>query len=333
MKLNFGRIRSEFVVLALVIIGLTLFLLLRNPDRVRYELPQIPMVEREAMDRIEIQSKKGQVVLEKKAGEWQLQPSNHAVDPSRLNSALDALVDLSLTTLVSSSKDFQRYGMDPDSAVQVKAYAGKEVVQSFILGKVASTYRHTFLRFPDDHRIYHASGSLRTRFEYSAQDWRDKTVLAFSKDEISEIDVTAGNWSGTFVRQAAAPRVKDDEKNVAGSEMTSTVEWKSTDGHSVESKIMDPLLQSLSELSCQEFLQAEPDATGTTIALRVSLKGSKEYQLQLRQAQNGETTRYTGTSSMVAQWFVMPAYTVEDLTGKAEALFKPQAGGDSSRKD
>ena len=78
--------------------------------------------------------------------------------------------------------------MDPDSAIHIQAFAGNEAVRSFMLGNVASTYRHTFLKFPEDHRIYHASGSLRSRFEYSTKDWRDKTVLAFPIAEISEMN-------------------------------------------------------------------------------------------------------------------------------------------------
>lgn len=332
MKLNPGRIKSEFIILALVIAGLTLLLLLRNPDRVKYELPKIPVVERETINRIEIQSAKGPVVLEKKAGEWRLQPSNHAVDTSRLNSALDALADLSLTTLVSSSRDFQRYGMDPDSAIHIKTFAGNEVVRSFILGNVASTYRHTFLKFPEDHRIYHASGSLRSHFEYSTKDWRDKTVLAFSIDEISEIGITAGKWSGTYVRQANIPETDsaDDKAAAAGENMVAVV-WKARDGRSIDAKNMDPLLRTLSELSCQEFIQPDPDLAGTPVVLSVSLKGNKEYRLQLQREQNGETTRYKGTSSLVSQPFEMPAYTAEDLIQKAEALFKPETAGDSNR--
>ncbi|MBN1197553.1 MAG: hypothetical protein JXA62_09120, partial [Candidatus Aminicenantes bacterium] len=136
----------------------------------------------------------------------------------------------------------------------------------------------------------------------------------------------------TFVRKAKIPETErtKEEKAEAG-ENAAVVVWNALDGRSIDAENMDPLLRELSELSCQEFLQPDPDSTATTVALSVSLKGNKEYKLQLEREQNGETTRYTGTSSLVSQPFEMPAYTAEELIRKAEALFKTEKAGDSTR--
>ncbi len=327
-----GRIKTEFAVLAVIIAGLTLLLLLRNPDRVKYELPEIPPLERSALDRIEIQSPKGKVVLQKESEKWRLQPSGHIVDETRINNALDALTSLELTTLVSRSGDDSRYGMEAESAIVVKAFAGDQSVRAFTLGKVASTYRHTFLRLPDDHGVYHAAGSLRSDFEYGAADWRDKSVLAFSPDEIFQLSVTAGDRNVTLDRSAAAAGMKSANREPAVEEAVA-VAWKTTDGREVDSKTMDPLLRSLAELTCSEFIRQDAYRKADDIVLAVTLKGDREYHLELRRGEEKDGKRYTGTSSAVSEPFQLEEYTADELIRKAEAVFTSATETASSTQD
>lgn len=333
MKLFSGKIKTELTVLAVIIAGLTALLLLRDPDRLKYEIPQLPTVERQDVDRVEIQSEKGLIVLMRNEGKWRLKSSGHLVDGSKLNAALDAIADLNLTTLVSRSKDYARYGMDADGAIQVKAFVGETEVRAFILGKVASTYRHTFMRFPEDQRVFHATGSLRSRFEYGVDDWRDKTVLSFAPAEISELSLAMKKLTGTFQRNARpAATAEAKETPPEGPGQTPATVWIAKDGREVDSTRMDLLLQSLAGLSCQEFSQENPEGQAV---LTVTLKGSKDYHLELFRLEEGDSAaRFTGKSSAVSQPFVIAQYTAEELIRKVEAVFKSDktAGGQATDK-
>jgi len=325
MRPDSGKMKTEFVFLALVILGLTAVLLFRDRNRVKYELPDIPGIERMDVDRMEIQSNLGETVLERKDGKWKLQSSGYPVDSTKLNSALDSLVELKLTTMVSASKDFDRYGMGKDQAIRVKAFAGDSEVRSLTLGKVASTYRHTFLRLSNDDRVFHAAGSLRSRFEYAAAGWRDKTVLAFTPDTISSLDLQTEKQAAAFTRKAVSlgKTEKKDEKGEVPHESPG-IAWTKADGTRVTTAAMNDLLNSLASLSCEEFGNEMQDLDGLPIVLKISLKGDKDYHLEIRRRKENEKTRFIGTSSRVLQPFFLEEYTANDLINKAEELFKPE---------
>ena len=325
MKPDAGKMKTEFVFLALVIVGLTAMLLLRDRNRVTYELPQIPGVERVDVDRLEIQSPQGNVIIERREGKWKLRSSGYAADMSKLDSALDALVELKLTTMVSASKDYVRYGMGEDSAIQIKAFAGDREVRSLILGKVASTYRHTFLRLKDDERVFHAAGSLRNRFEFDSAGWRDKTVLAFTSDEISSLEVQSGELTAVFSRQAVPPENADkkDGKDMVPEESPASA-WTTADGTQAKADIMADFLNSLASLSCESFIDGQKDVEDASIVLKVSLMGNKDYHLEIRSRKEGDKTSFIGTSSRVKQAFFLEEYTANNLISKAKELFNPE---------
>ncbi len=158
-----------------------------GPNTGSRPLPKLPASD---ITRIEIARQEGTVVLEKKDAKWRIQPQDYPADSGKVTAMLDNLEKLSLTALVSESKSYSRYDLEPDKAIRVKAWAGEELKRDIQIGKPAPTFQHTFVRVGDAPEVYHAQQNLKTAFDQTADKLRDKTVLAFNLDEVTEIAIT-----------------------------------------------------------------------------------------------------------------------------------------------
>jgi len=186
------KIKKEYIALVVVITGLSLYLVLRSPDGARYELPEVPAIAKKDISKIEIAGFDNFILLNKADDKWHLGPEGYLANSDKVDNMLNIINELTMTALVSESKNYSRYGLDEDSKVTVKAWIGDKLVREFEVGKVATSYRHTFVRLAGDDRVYHAKGNFRNDFDQTAEALRDKTVLSFDQSVISEIQIMKG---------------------------------------------------------------------------------------------------------------------------------------------
>lgn len=336
MNTQKGRIKTEFLILGLVIVALTMILFLGNQNRVSYDIPTISPLEKASVDRVELGIKGETLVLERSGNRWHLKKTGYPVDNDKITQMLTALENLKITTLVSQSGDYRRYGLDKDGSISVHAFAKKREVRSFLIGKVASTYRHTFVRFPDKKGVYHADGSIRSHFAYSAAEWRDKNVMKFDPEEITSLSVSMKEKKATFTRATTAPPPENIQKNGSdhGEPATGQISWKSSLSGPVATTTVDSLLKTLSDLPCQDFTPGKPVSTIEGNAIAITLQGEKQYTLALDRRKEGEADIFPAHSSLSPETFVLAPYKAEELLRQAEALFtsgeKPVSKNDPS---
>ena len=199
------KLKKEYFFIAIAIVLLVGYLSVRKTDRTEYRLPAIAKVAASDITRIEIARQDGTVVLEKKDTKWRIQPQGYPADSGKVNAMLDDLEKLSLTALVSESKSYSRYDLEPDKAIHVKAWAGEELKRDIQIGKPAPTFQHTFVRVGDAPEVYHAQQNLKTAFDQTADKLRDKTVLAFSLEEVKEIAITKEGKQTVIRKSEIAP--------------------------------------------------------------------------------------------------------------------------------
>ena len=178
---------------------------------------------------------------------------------------LDDLEKLSLTALVSESKSYSRYDLEPDKAIRVKAWAGEELKRDIQIGKTAPTFQHTFVRVGEAPEVYHAQQNLKTAFDQTADKLRDKTVLAFNLEEVTEIAITK-EGKQTVIRKseiappptapAAAPAGGAPPADAAAVK-PAEVQWLTDQGKPADLSKMNRLLSSLSRLSCESYLEGK----------------------------------------------------------------------------
>jgi hypothetical protein len=174
------KIRKEAVILGVVIVVLSLYLIFNKSDRSLYDLPNLKPVPVSEISKVTLDSSEGLILLIQKAGEWVVNEEAYPGDKNNIKQLTGIVANLRLTTLISESKNYERYDLDPDHKIAIKAWTGDKLVREFDVGKVASGHRHTYVKLAGNHRVYHAEEMFRSRIEGKADKFRDKTVMFFN---------------------------------------------------------------------------------------------------------------------------------------------------------
>lgn len=248
--------KKEYAILAVVIIALGLYLLLRDKDQTHFELPTPEKIESASIDRIVV--KKGATVLDlkKKDDTWFIQPQDYPADATTVTNMINAGADLTLTALVSESANYERYDLSDDKKITVQLFAGGEKQREMDIGRAAPTFQHTFVKLADDKRVFHARGPLERTFDRTLEDLRDKTVLSFDRQSITGMTVEKDGKKIILTRKTVTDP-KDPAATSEDKKETSETKEQWLDAASaepVDQMAVERLLSSFSNLTCDGFL-------------------------------------------------------------------------------
>ena len=237
---------------------------------------------------------------------------------------LEILKGLTVTALVSESRNYSRYDLDDDKKITVRAWTGDTLAREFELGKAATSYQHTFVQLADDDRIYHAQGNLRGKFDQTLDNLRDKTVLSFDLGEIQEIHITKGGEVIAFAL-TQLPVEGTTGEAVEGkrpeSQKTERV-WKTSGGAEGDETQLNRLLSSLSNLQCEAYIDGKNKEDFANPICQVQLKGSKEYTLSIFKKTDKDAKTYPAFSSENDYPFLLPEWQANNLMKKPDELTK-----------
>jgi hypothetical protein len=318
------KIKKEYLILLTVILALALYLMLRNPDRTHYQLPDVPDIGKADISKIEISKPDTTIVLDKKDDTWHIAPEGYPANMDRVRNMLEILKGLTVTALVSESRNFSRYDLGDDKKITVKAWTGDTLVREFELGKAATSYQHTFVKLAGDDRIYHAQGNFRGKFDQTLDNLRDKTVLSFDQGEIQEIHITKGGEVIAFALSQLPVEATAGE-GVEGkrpeSQKTGRV-WKTSSGAEGDETQLNRLLSSLSKLQCEAYIEGKKKEDFANPICQVQLKGSKEYTLSIFKKTDKDAKTYPAVSSENDYPFLLPERQANNLMKKPDELLK-----------
>jgi hypothetical protein len=213
-------------------------------------------------------------VLVRRDGRWRIEPPGYPVDPRLAEEMLDTLSGLTLTALVSESKNFALYELDEAQKANVKAWQNDQLRRDIDVGKAAPSFRHTFVRIAGDDRVYHGQDNFSFRFRTRIEDLRDKTVLAFDRQEIKEIRIAQGDDRIALVRTPAPA-----EAPPAGQSPPSG--WQTADGRPANTAAVEALLGAISNLQADAFIEGRDKASLGQPLYSVALKGPQEHSLAI----------------------------------------------------
>ena len=309
------KMRKEYIILVGVILALSLYLFLRKQDRTHYKVPEVPHIAQADISKIEISKKGTAVTLSKKDNIWRIAPQGYPADADKVRNMLDNIEKLTLTALVSESKNYSRYDLDGDKKLMVKAWTGETVKRDFAIGKAATSYRHTFVQVGGDHRVYHASGNFRDVFDLTLDNLRDRTALRFEKAEIQEIQVVKGQQSVVFGRKQVPVEIKLDQEAEASSHPASKTEtlWQTAEGQKADEAKLDRLLTTLSNLRCEKYVDDRKREDFTNPIYTIQLKGAQEYTLSIFEKMDKDAKSYPGISSENEYPFLLGARQAEGI--------------------
>jgi hypothetical protein len=320
------KAKTEYIILGAVIAAMLLYLVLRNPDRINYQLPGLPSITRAEISRIDIAKAGESIRLEKKDDLWLIQPQGFSSDPVKINAMVDAVFNLSLTALVSESKNYSPYGLDKENQIAVKAYKNEQLLREFSVGNAASTYNHTYVKLANDPRVFHAKNSFRSDFDQKADSLRDKTVLKFDKNEISAIEINSGAEKILFTKNVKPVDVKPNEENPQAQAVPPQGEtsWLMADGKPGNLAELNGIIDQASQLNCEQFIEGKTKDDFKEAIYAVQLKGHKDFRLAIY-AKEEKAVNYAAVSSESPYPFLLSSYMAENIMKKLEILKKETA--------
>jgi hypothetical protein len=315
------KIKKEYIILAAIILALALYLYFHETQRTLYQLPVLAKVSAKDISKIEIEKADGKIILKKKGDGWYIAPQDYPADPDRIKGINTTLEKLNLTAMVSEAKNYKRYDLSPDKRIRVSAWTGDTLNREFDIGKSVPSSRHTFIRLSGDDRIYHAQDDFRNKFNRSAGDFRDKTVLTFDTTAIQEINLTTEQQELVFKR-TQVPLGKDVVGDKEQTPLKAEMVWQSADGRKGDETRLNRLLSTLSNLSCDSYIEDRQKEYFTNPIYSIRLKGSTEYSLKIFSKINEEADNYPAVSSENKYPFLLPEWKAKDVMPDPEEILK-----------
>lgn len=321
------KLKKEYLILFVVIAVLFVFLLSGRKNKMSYRVPDLDRVNEENITKIEISSEGDTIILSGKDSHWTILPQEYLADSDKVSSMVDIIVNLTLTELAAEKKDYQRYELDEEKRISVYAYSGDEMVRSFDVGKVSSTYRHTFVKVGEDHRVYFARESFRSTFEVDRADLRDKTVMSFDLNEITGILIeqegSTLHFSKTMMPVEAPSPETAEEPETQPAEGLEEEAWQTEDGTKGSKTDLDSILSQLSDLECESFIEDKSKDDFADPIYSVTITGGKDYSLRIY-AKNEDEDKYPAVFSENPQVVFLASWKAENIMKKADVLVEKE---------
>ncbi|MGC9325341.1 MAG: DUF4340 domain-containing protein [Desulfomonilia bacterium] len=299
--------KREYLLLAIIIVALVAYLVVKRTDRVHFDLPDLPQVEPARITKVEVTRDSNTLTVTKRDNTWYIGPEDWPADTKMMQDMVKVFELLKISDLVSESKAYIRYELDEENRISVTAYAGDTLVREFDVGKTAPTYRHTFVRLPGDDNVYMAEGDFRRVFDTTPDDLRNKVVMDFPKDEIKRITLSLEGKTITLNQEEA----QEEHPSGEGEETKPLVTWKDDQGNDVKTSVVEELLSSISRLMCEEYINGMKVEEMPTPQYTLVFSGQKDYSIMIYEASEGQ--EHPAVSSESTSVFLMPDYRMEKI--------------------
>ena len=315
------KVKKEYIVLAVLIIALSLYLVFRQQDRTQYELPVLQEVPASEITRMEILKPGGSpLALERKDDGWILLPEAYPAESGKVKGLLDSLVNLTLTALISESQNYERYGLGKEEKISVKGWAREKLKRDFDVGKAAPTSQHTFVLVAGDPRVFQARENLKARFDQTLDDLRDKTVFKFDPSSVEAIELSDGQKTLSLTRKQVPVEVGPGQKKEPAPGQAEGV-WESPEGKVDDSKVTQ-LLNALSNLKCRTYIYDQKKSDLKNPVYAVKVKGMEEHSLSLFAKNEKDKNDHPAVSSQNESPFLLADHQAKQIMLATDQIVK-----------
>ncbi len=315
------KIKTEYIILAGIIVALSLYLAFHKTDETNYTLPDIPAIETKNITKLVIEKNRSPISLTKKDDAWVIAPYGYPVDPQKVTAMLETLKNIMLTDMISEKgtpEIYKQYELDDEKKISILAFDKDTLKLSFDMGKTAPSYRHTFVKLKDDPGVYYAKDNFRSTFDITIDNLRDKSVLSFNRNDVSGIAINTVEKNLVFqkntVQAAVTPEpAKEGEKPEKAPPPPPKPVWQDTDGKEMDESKINRLMSSLSDLKCAGYMADDKKATLKDPIYTVTFKGPEDYTLSVYAKEDPDAAKYPVTSSQNEYAFYITGSTADDF--------------------
>ena len=316
------KVKKEYIVLAVLIIALSLYLVLHQQDRTQYELPVLQEMPASEITRMETLKPGGAALaLERKNDGWILFPEAYLAESAKVSALVDSTGNLTRTALVSESQNYERYGLAKEEKIGVKAWAREKLKRDFEVGKAAPTSQHTFVLLAEDPRVFQARENLKVRFDQTLDDLRDKSVFKFDPSSVEAIELSDGQKTLSLTRKPIPVEVGGGGKSEPPATESQGV-WQSQDGKVDELKVTQ-LLNTLSNLKCRTYIYGHKKSEFEAPVYTVKVKGMEAHSLSLFAKNEKDKNDYPAVSSQNDSPFLLSDQQAKQIMLPLEQIVKP----------
>ena len=318
------KLKKEYLILTAVMVALILYLALHRSNRTHYTLPKISSIPGKHISKIEFKKAAGTVVLNKKDNIWNIGPKEYPADSDKIEDILNVIENLKVTALVSESKNYVRYDLNPDKKIHVRAWQGESLIREFDIGKAAATYQHTFVKLAKDPNVYHARGDFRQKFDPTVEDLRDRTVLSFVQKDLREIKIARNKKTVALdLKQVVeANGKKKDAAAKTGKSSEPQTAWVDTNGKKVDAVKVGRLLGFLNRLECEAYIDDSKKDVFKDPVYAVTLQGPREHSLSIFAKENKDEKTYPAVSSENDYPFLLSDTQIDSLKANIDEIKK-----------
>ena len=294
------KAKKEYILLAIVIIAVSFYLFSRNGNKTHYQLPDIPVIDKKDITKIEISKADTTIILNKTDNKWLISPEGYPADPGKVESMLDVIEKFELETLVAEKESDHLFDLTEDKKSIIKAWAGDTLTLDFIMGRPAPSWNHTFVRMAGDIRVYHAKGNFKSKFDLTVDKLRDKTVLSFDPNEIEGMELIKGKETLVLAKKMTTPEATDQtdgKDNPPAAPPAPKIAWETPDGRQADASVINSMLSALAKLKCERYTDAQKKDSFTNPVYTLKLMGAQEYSLALFEKTDSEDKSRPAISS------------------------------------
>ena len=312
------KAKKEYIIPILIIIAVSIYLFVQKSGKIHYTLPDIQKLEKNDISKVRIKKGDSTIVLVREDDKWFVGPKQFLADTSVVDQMLESIGSLTLSALVSESKNDFIYDLDEKNRIEVEAYQKDTVLRRINIGKPALSHRHTFVKLDNDHRVYHCQGSITNLFTKTIPELRDKEVMSI-KEDITELTLEKGKAKITARKLLIPPSTdiqtaKDKQEKET---MEPTIKWVTDKDIPVKETEIDEIVTTLSKLRCDSFIEGKTKEDFASPNYTVSLKGINTYSISIF---DKTENRYATVSSQSKYPFYIAEWQAKKIMKELDSL-------------
>jgi hypothetical protein len=291
------KLKKEFMVLAVIVAALILYILLKSTDKTHYSLPEHAKISRSDITKLIIDRPGGSLIVEGQGEDWKIQPQGYPADQAMIDRMLKAVEEFELSTLVSESKNYVQYELTDDKKIALEVFSGEKSLLKLDIGKTASTYQHTYVRLDGDDKVYQARGNMRQPLDMEIDRLRDKVVATVERDFVTGIILQGPEETLTIQKyeEPPIPVTTGEEDSTAAASPPPAPVWTTEDGREAQENAVNGIIGALANLRCTEYIEDKSKEDFTDPVFTITVQGTSSLTLQIFEKQ--EDNKYPAVSS------------------------------------
>ncbi|MGQ9843131.1 MAG: DUF4340 domain-containing protein [Spirochaetota bacterium] len=298
--------KKNIIISTLVIVVLAGYLVINKLlTRTIVKLPDIksPITE------LVLKKGEGVILIKQDKDSWMV--NEFEGDKNVIANMINKIKDLMVTDLISDKPHYERYELDSGHAIRVQAKCNGQIVRDVYIGKKGSTYRHTYIRFEGDPKVYLAEDTLDSYFNKTVDDLRNKDIVQIDIAKIEQIKLWYKNSMLTLNKVLVEKKKekedtanqKDTQKDVKQKSIEKEDQWicKEYPASKIDNDKVKEMLYTFDPLKAYSFPDIDAKTiTGKIASITVTVhdaSSQNKEEISLVVHKEVENNRYLCTSS------------------------------------